>query len=139
MVGGTVAAIAAAMVVFLTWRKKAPTFTALLALVVGAGITGGIFGRTMREIVHWLQTLTSELTSKAFGMAVPAVLAVVLLLWFLHDLHPKHKASHTTAAVALVLPLVVSSIPGVAGTVAVSVLGVIQSAMTAVVQAVFGG
>lgn len=139
MVSAAVTAIAAAIAAFLIWRKKAPTTTALLALVVGAGITGGIFGRLVHAIVHWLERFTSTLTSEAFGTAVPAVLGVFLFLWLLHDLHPKHKASHGTAGVALVLPLIAATIPGVAGTVAVSLLQLIQSAMTAFVQALFGG
>lgn len=137
--GVTTAVIALAIAGTLTWKRKLPKIVALLALVAGAGLTSGWVGNTLHSCVGALADLVGSFTSSAFGVAVPAVIAVVGLIIFVHDIWPRHSASRLTAGVGLVLPVLLTYLGGVAGSAAGSVIDGISSAASSALTALFGG
>jgi hypothetical protein len=52
-------------------------------------VTGGIFGTAVTWIAVRLDSLTNATVGKVFGVGVPGLLVIVLLIVFVHDLHPK--------------------------------------------------
>jgi hypothetical protein len=138
--GGTAAAgIALAAATVLLWKNRLPRIASLLMLVAGAGITDGIIGRYMHNGVDWGSHLVGQLTSRAIGVAVPAVLAVVLAMVFVHDMWPKHRATRITAAVAFVLPVLIAGLPGLAGSVLGSAVDTLRSVTVNALGSIFGG
>lgn len=136
---GAALVITATVAGFLMWRKKAPRLVAVLALVVGAGMTGGVMGQLIRELVHSLENVTGQLTAEMLGTAVPAALGIWMVLHFCHDMMPKHDATRATAFVGLTLPMVAALIPGALGAFIVSMLHVMQTSIAELVTSITTG
>lgn len=136
---GAALAITATVAVFLLWRKKAPRLVAVLALVIGAALTGGVLGQLIRQLVRSLENVTGQLTAEMLGAAVPAVLGIWMVLHFCHDMMPQHDANRTTAFVGLTLPMVAALIPGALGAFIVSMLHVLQTSIADLVTSITGG
>ncbi|MBO0885437.1 MAG: hypothetical protein J2P17_34900 [Mycobacterium sp.] len=134
---GAALAITATVAIFLLWRQKAPRLAAVLALVVGAGLTGGVLGQLLQEIVRSLQNVAGQLTTEMIGAAVPAVLGIWMVLHFTHDM--MNSASRTTAAIGLTLPMVAALIPGALGAFIVSMLHVINTGVDDLVTSLTSG
>lgn len=138
--GGTaVAVIALAIAGVLTWKRKASKIVALLALVAGGGLQAGWLGGMLSQGIAAATSLVGSLTSAAFGVAVPAVLAVAGLIVYVHDMWPKHSAGRLTAGIGLVLPTLIASLGGAAGSIAGSGVSAIGSAVGGALGALFGG
>lgn len=133
------AVIAAAIATFLTWRKKAPTTAALLWLVVSASITSGFFNQIQHATTDALERVSGTLTTQAFGVGGAVFIAVIVVAWFVHDLHPQNKANRTSSGLAVILPPMVASIPGAAGALLVSLLSLLVTITAMPIQAIFGG
>lgn len=126
-----------AFVAFLVlhWLNILPKTRAVAALIAGAGITTGLLGSLLRDGAEWLTRLAGTVTAVLVGAAVPAALAVALLIIFVHDMHPRRKASRRTAVIAFVLPLLLSA----AGITALSSLpGDVTQAVTTTITSVGG-
>lgn len=138
-VGVGVGAIALAVAAFMLWKNKAPKVVAALVLLGSASISGGVFGNVQHRLTDWIDQFSSTASAQVFGVAVPAMIAVFGVLWFVHDMWPKNKASRATSVVAFVTPALAASIPGAAGTLVLSALGLLTTLTGAGVQAIFGG
>ncbi len=138
VISTSMAALALTIAAILVWKKKTPRIAALLALAAGVGITGGLLGRFLTDAVRWMSSLVGDLTSQMLGSAVPAVLAVAALIVFVHDVWPKHTPSRITPAIGLLLPVLVASIGGAAGTLATSAIHMISSALAGALATIFG-
>jgi hypothetical protein len=139
MEGTAAGGIALAVAAVLLWKDRLPKITALLMLAAGAGITGGVIGRLMQRGVDWAAGWVGQLTSQAIGVAVPAVLAVVFTVLFIHDMWPHHPATRVTAVVAFFVPVLAVGLPGAAGSVLSSALDALRSVTTGAVASIFGG
>lgn len=131
-------AITATVTVFLLWRRKAPKTVALLALVVGAGLSGGAIGHLLRQLVDSLSNVTGQMTAQLIGVAVPAVLGVWVVLHFSHDMLPSQGASRMTAVMAFLLPLVGALIPGALGAFVLSTSHLVETSVSDLVNALVG-
>lgn len=137
--GTAVAVIALTIAGVLMWKRKMPKIVALLMLVAGGGLQAGWLGGILASGIDAAAALAGSLTSAAFGTAVPAVLAVVGLIVYVHDMWPKHSAGRLTAGIGLVLPALVSYLGGAAGSIAGSGVDAIGGAIGGALGALFGG
>jgi hypothetical protein len=76
---------------------------AILAFVGTCIVTGGLFGSLLTKAAVLVSGVLGTLAGKAFGVAIPGLIVVVLLVIFLHDLHPKKSASGRTFWVGVAL------------------------------------
>lgn len=129
------AAIALAVALVLMWLRVTPKIVALLMLAAGGAITGGFVGSLLERGAEGAFRLVGSLTSAAVGVAVPAVLAIVVI----HDLWPKHRANHVTAVLAFALPVLAVSVPGAVGSGLAQAIESFSSTSISALTAVFGG
>lgn len=128
-----VTVIAFVAFVVLHWLNIMPKVRAVAALAAGTGITAGVIGRVMRAGAAWLTHLAGTATAVLLGAAIPAALAIALLIIFVHDMHPRRKASRRTALIGFALPVLLST----AGITALaSIPGGISSTVTNTVHSV---
>ncbi len=131
-----VTAIAFVAFVVLHWLNIMPKIRAVAALMAGAGITAGVLGRVMRAGAAWLTHLTGTATTVLLGAAIPAALAISLLIIFVYDMHPRRKASRRTALIGFALPVLLST----AGITALAAIpGGISSTITSTVHSIQSG
>jgi hypothetical protein len=62
---------------------------AWLAFIGTCLVSGGVFTQIITKAAVWLSGLTSSLVGKIFGVGVPGALFAILVIVFIHDLHPK--------------------------------------------------
>jgi len=103
-----VAALAVALVVL--WRHgwRGSRFTVLLMLAGGVAIAagGGLITQWLTALGGWLASMAGTATGTAFGVGMPAVVAIAAAVWVTVDL--KDRSIHpATPWVALALPTVV--------------------------------
>lgn len=137
--GVATAVIALAIAGTLMWKRRLPTIVALLALVAGVGLSGGFVGSLLHKGIDAAASMVGSLTSAAFGVAVPAVLAIVALIVFVHDVLPGSKATRLTAGIGLALPPLLTYLGGAVGTLAGSGADTLGDAVSGVLSALFGG
>lgn len=136
--GTAVAVIALAIAGVLTWKHRMPKIVALLALVAGSGLQTGWVGQMLDAGMDGVASLVGALTSAAFGVAVPAVVAVVSLIVYVHDMWPKHSAGRVTAAIGFLLPTLVTYLGGAAGSLSGSGVDMVGNSVGKVLGALFG-
>lgn len=107
-----------------------PTITAIFGLVsvVCLGLSGWI-GRVLTDIAGWIVHLTNTVTADAIGETFAGVLALVLIVIFLHDMHPRHQTRQRTAWVGVALGVLI-----VAGLTGIPALGGLRSDITGTVS-----
>ena len=92
-------------------------FATLRAILVFLGVvaigSGGFLGRILTDAGRWAQDIFGSLTNWAVGVPVAAGLFIILVIIFLHDLHPKKTAKPRTGFVGLALGVLV--VVGIAG------------------------
>jgi hypothetical protein len=80
-----------------------PKTQAALAFIGTCIVTGGLFGHLLARITVDVAHLTNTLTGKIFGTAIPGLLVIVLLIYFVHDMHPKKNAKKRTFFIGIAL------------------------------------
>ena len=102
------------------------TVTAFLGLVAVVLVgTQGWLGRTLVTITAWTQGKIGSITADALGAAFTGALTVVLVVIFIHDVHPKHSAGKRTAWIGVALGAVI-----VAGTTGIPALSGLRGDIT---------
>jgi len=139
MVEAATAVICLAVAGVLWWKRRAPKTVALLALVAGAGITAGALGGLVRQLLGAVSGLIGQLTTQAVGVAVPTVLAIVLLMTYAHDMWPKHPTTTTTAVLGFLLPITIAGVPGIVGSTTTTAIAMLGNGVSALVGSLFGG
>jgi hypothetical protein len=95
--GGVFLAVGAALYIL----GKLPKVQVILGFLGTCIVTGGLFGKWLTKgavlVEHW----SNLATAKAFGAAIPALPAIVLGIFLIHDLLPKNKASKRTLIVGV--------------------------------------
>lgn len=137
--GTAIAVIALAIAGVLTWKHKMPKIVALLTLVAGGGLQTGWVGRMLEAGVDAVAALVGSATSAAFGVAVPAVVAVVALIIYVHDMWPRHSAGRVTAGIGLLLPTLIEYLGGAAGSLSGAGVDMVGNAVGRALGALFGG
>jgi hypothetical protein len=121
------------------WLNILATVRALMAftgtiLIAQAGFVGHALG----DIATWLTTIGGTATGILFGVAVPAIAAIVALVIFVHDLMPKHSAGKRTGWAGIVLAALL--VTGVSGISALnSIPSVVHSGVSTVTSIGSGG
>jgi hypothetical protein len=86
------------------WLGIFAKLRAVLALIGVIGIAdGGFLGRLLATAGAALQRAVGAVTAWAFGASLAAGLFIILLVIFIHDLHPKKSAGKRTGWVAVLL------------------------------------
>lgn len=98
------------------WLNKLPTVRAIFAFVGTILIaTDGFVGRALTDIATWLAHIGGTVTGILFGVAVPAIAALIAGVIFVHDLMPRHGAGKRTGWAGIVLAaLIVTGATGIA-------------------------
>jgi hypothetical protein len=89
-----------------------------VAAFLGVVLIGssGFVGRIFTDLGSGAQSLASKVMAWVVGVPVSAALAVIVLVFVAHDLHPKKTAGTRTGLLALVLGMiVVAGIDGIPG------------------------
>ncbi len=117
------------------WLGIFPVIRALLLLVgvIVVGTGGHLLGWAA-TLIGWISSWAGTATAWAVGVAVPGLLAVILVIVLVHDLHPKNPAGTRTAWVALALGLMIAT-----GTTGIGTLNGIGPSVTSGVTTVTGG
>lgn len=97
------------------WLNIAATIRALAAFVGTILIAqDGFVGHALTVIATWLAHIGGTVTGILFGVAVPAIAAIIAGFIFLHDLWPKHSASKRTGWAGIVFAaLIVAGVTGI--------------------------
>jgi hypothetical protein len=120
----------------LHFLHKLPTVRAVLVFlgIVAAGTTG-FLGRMLGDIGTWAQNAFGSVTNWAIGAPLAAGLFIVLLIVYVHDIHPKNKAAPRTGWIGLALGVLVvvgvTGIPALAGLHA-GIVNLLSNATTAI-------
>ena len=97
-------AVALVLAVLFHWLHIFTRIRAGLAFLGTCIVAGGLFGHLLTKGVTVVSDLTNTLVGKAFGVAVPGLIVIVLGVIFIHDLHPKGGgASRRTMWVGMAL------------------------------------
>jgi drug/metabolite transporter (DMT)-like permease len=113
LTAGAIAVIAFAIALLLKSAKKAPKTRVVLMLLAGFGI-GGILGSFLARFGRFLAHATEVGTSRLFGVGVPVLLVIVMVVWLVLQMEPKNSTPHDRAMwVALLLPAVLAISGGV--------------------------
>jgi hypothetical protein len=96
-------AIALVLAGLFYWLGIFVTFRAVLAFIGTCVVTGGLFGSILTRAAIFVSNLTNTVVGKAFGVAIPGLLVIVLLIIFVHDLHPKKGAGKRTFWIGIAL------------------------------------
>lgn len=94
-------ALVAAFLFF--WLGILPKTQVILAFIGTCIVTGGLFGSLLTRAADLVSNLLGTLTGKVFGVAIPGLLVIVLLIIFIHDLLPKKSAGKRTFWVGIAL------------------------------------
>lgn len=97
---GGVFLVVAAVLYFLGILPKTQVILAFLGTCI---VTGGLFGSLLTRGALYLDRATNAVTGKLFGVTIPGLLVIVLLIIFVHDLHPRNGASRRTFWVGVAL------------------------------------
>lgn len=97
------------------WLAIFATLRAIMAFVGTILVsTGGFVGHALNIAATWAAHLGGSATGWAFGVALPAVAAIIALVIFIHDLHPKNSAGKRTGFAGIALAaLIVAGVTGI--------------------------
>ena len=124
---GFIAGISLVVFGVLYWQKLWPKAQCWLLVGFGWGL-GGLVGEWLQTLIGTAEGLTSSWMAMLFGVAVPALVAVVALLVFTLDMLPNRIAStkpvgwHTRIA-ALLVPLSIASLPALGANLTAAIGG----------------
>lgn len=96
-------AIALVVAFVLYYLGVLPKIQVILAFIGTCIVTGGLFGSLLTRAVTLVSNLMGTITGKIFGVAIPGLLVIVLLILFVHDLSPKKNAGKRTFWVGIAL------------------------------------
>lgn len=82
-------AAAIVLAVLFHWLGIFTRLRAVLGFIGTCIVAGGLFGSLLTRGVTLVSNLTNTVFGKIFGVVVPGLLVIVLLVIFIHDLHPK--------------------------------------------------
>ena len=94
---------------------KFAVFTALAGLL-GTVLVGtqGLLGHLLADVAGWANRLVGDVLSNVLGFAVSGILAYVLGVIYIHDLHPKNPTGNRTAWIGIALgALIAGSVTGI--------------------------
>ena len=91
------------------WLGILPVVTAVIGFI-GAVIVGtsGWLGRVAADVAGWVQHLLGTVTADLLGVSFVGILAVILLVIFIHDLSPKKSTGKRTAWIGVALGLLIA-------------------------------
>lgn len=96
-------AVALVIAFTLFWLGIMPKTQVILGFIGTCIVTGGLFGTLLTRLVLVVSHLTTSLTGRIFGIAIPGLLVIVLGIVFIHDLSPKKSAGKRTFWVGIAL------------------------------------
>jgi hypothetical protein len=109
---GAAAAISFALALLLMRKKAWPRAVPWLMLVAGLGVAG-LFGTLLDRFAGTLERVTGAGTAAVFGVAVPALLAVLMGVYLFLHLKPRGvPPTRLTAFTALLFPAVLATLGG---------------------------
>lgn len=129
--------LVAAALMWTICRRWQPRVIVFLILTGMFGLAGSTFGGWVRTAVAWADRLVGRMTGQMTGVVITGLIALIALvvvvahLWF-------GTVSRTTLIAALVLPVVVTTIPGVVGDVSTTAVTGLTSAVGGGIAAAFG-
>ena len=85
------------------WLGVLPKIQVILAFIGTCIVTGGLFGSLLTRGVTLVSNLLGTVTGKIFGVAIPGLLVIILLILFIHDLSPRKNAGKRTFWVGIAL------------------------------------
>jgi len=116
------------------WGKFATMRSvALFVGVILVGVSGHLLA-WLTPVLNLLGSLLSGAFAWAFGVAVPAVLAIILIWILAHSWHPKNKAGRLASIAAVALGVMVA-----AGITNVGLLNGVSPGVTSTVSTTTGG
>jgi len=104
----------------------------LLVGTILVGVGGHLF-TWLGVVMTWLSGATSAIFAWAFGVALPAALAVILIFIVVRALLPRHKAGRTASIAAVALGIMIAL-----GITNIGALGGITPTVTTNVSTVTG-
>jgi hypothetical protein len=103
---------------------------AVLAFAGVCLLVGGLIGKLLTGAATWVADLSNTASTILFGVSGGITLvALVLVVIFIHDLHPKHQASARTSFIGIALAALL--VAGVSGATAFNnIPGAVQQGVT---------
>lgn len=134
------AVFALGVLTVLMWkRKRVPRIKMVLALVGGTGLTAGVAGDAMTGGIEAASAWVGSLTSAAFGVAVPGLLAVVAVLIVIFDLKDDKKANLPALMSAIALPALLAAQGGLLGSLGHGLTGGLAGLAAQALSLITGG
>jgi len=133
-----VLAVIGAGVIATVGRMAWPRMTAALTLTGSAGIIGGSFGPALHSAVTKVDKAAGQAVGRLTGTVLVGLVGLIVIgvwaLWIYHG-----QIDLRTIGVSAAVPLVINLIPGVAGTVAIFVVGMIPQIVSGLIGLLFFG
>jgi hypothetical protein len=133
---GLICLVAAALM-WTIGRRWQPRVIVVLVLTGMTGLSGSQVGGWVRTAVAWADGLAGRLTGQMTGVVLVGLVATVALvvvvahLWF-------GTVSRATLLAALVLPVAVTTVPGIVGDVSTTAVTAVTSVVGGAAAAAFG-
>lgn len=129
------AAVALTLALLLKWKplSRLEFLIPWLCLIAGIGLAAAF----LRGWARYMGAMSRD-AIPYLGVAIPVVIAVVLLFIVLYDMWPKHPTNTTTAVASVLLPGVAPEIGGAIGALLASALGWVAVAGARIIATLFG-
>jgi hypothetical protein len=115
-VSPTGAAIAAVVALMLFWRGNWRKPTILVAVIAAAGLGGsGLVGSLAVKVVAASDSLSSSVSTQAFGVDMPYLIPLALVIFVVLDLRRGASPTNITLLAAVVLVWTMGSLGGPGG------------------------
>lgn len=111
-------AMAAALAAWLMWRSKATKLSVWLGFIAGLTVGVGLLGNIAHRVAAALASAGSRGSALLFGVAVPAVIGIVVLAELWHAGHPRKGRPHRIAhpILAFLAPVLLLAAGGIFAT-----------------------
>lgn len=141
MIAGVSAAVGliclvSAGLIWTVGQKHTPRLVVVLVLVGVLGLVATPVGAWLRSAVGWVDSLTGRLTGQLTGVVITGLIGFIALYVLVAHMYRRNINGKTLLA-AGVVPIAATTIPGVIGTVAVSLTTALATAVAAVVGVIF--